>query len=115
MIISYREALRHALAEELQRDPNVFVLGEEIAQFQGAYKVTEGLLEKFGPKRVVDTPISEAGFVGLGIGADESGRQFAPIVQFDDDLPRAVDHVIIGDDIPIRMHDEPAAQGVGQR
>ncbi|HXA81307.1 MAG TPA: alpha-ketoacid dehydrogenase subunit beta, partial [Opitutaceae bacterium] len=58
-LISYREAIRHALAEELQRDPNVVVMGEEVAQFNGAYKVTEGLLEKFGPKRIVDTPISE--------------------------------------------------------
>ena len=68
-IIQYREAIRHALAEELERDPNVVVMGEEVAQFNGAYKVTEGLLAKFGPKRIVDTPISEAGFMGMGIGA----------------------------------------------
>lgn len=68
-VITYREAIRQAMAEELQRDPNVVILGEEVAQFNGAYKVTEGLLQKFGPQRVVDTPISEAGFVGLGIGA----------------------------------------------
>lgn len=67
--ITYREAVRHALAEEMERDPNVVIIGEEVAQFNGAYKVTEGLLEKFGPKRVVDTPISEAGFIGTGIGA----------------------------------------------
>ncbi|MBW7893634.1 MAG: alpha-ketoacid dehydrogenase subunit beta [Opitutaceae bacterium] len=67
--ITYREAVRHALAEEMERDPNVVIMGEEVAQFNGAYKVTEGLLEKFGPKRVVDTPISEAGFIGTGIGA----------------------------------------------
>lgn len=72
-LITYREAIRHALAEELQRDPNVVVMGEEVAQFNGAYKVTEGLLEKFGPQRVVDTPISEAGFIGLGIGASMLG------------------------------------------
>jgi len=72
-LITYREAIRHALAEELQRDPNVVVLGEEVAQFNGAYKVTEGLLEKFGPKRIVDTPISEAGFIGMGIGASMLG------------------------------------------
>ena len=58
-VIQYREAIRQALAEELSRDPNVVVLGEEVAQFHGAYKVTEGLLEKFGPKRIVDTPISD--------------------------------------------------------
>jgi len=78
-IISYREAIRQALAEELQRDPNVVVLGEEVAQFHGAYKVTEGLLEKFGPKRIVDTPISEAGFVGLGIGASMLGIR--PVIE----------------------------------
>lgn len=71
--ITYREAVRHALAEELKRDANVVVLGEEVAQFNGAYKVTEGLLEKFGPKRIVDTPISEAGFIGMGLGASMLG------------------------------------------
>jgi pyruvate dehydrogenase E1 component beta subunit len=71
--ITYREAIRHALAEELTRDPNVVVMGEEVAQFNGAYKVTEGLLEKFGPKRIVDTPISEAGFIGMGVGASMLG------------------------------------------
>jgi pyruvate dehydrogenase E1 component beta subunit len=71
--ITYREAIRHALAEELQRDPNVVVMGEEVAQFNGAYKVTEGLLAKFGPKRIVDTPISEAGFIGMGVGASMLG------------------------------------------
>jgi len=71
--ITYREAIRHALAEELERDPNVVVMGEEVAQFNGAYKVTEGLLAKFGPSRVVDTPISEAGFIGLGVGASMLG------------------------------------------
>ncbi len=72
-VISYREAVRHALAEELQRDENVVVMGEEVGQFNGAYKVTEGLLAKFGARRVVDTPISEAGFIGLGIGASMLG------------------------------------------
>jgi pyruvate dehydrogenase E1 component beta subunit len=68
-VITYREALRHAMDEELGRDPNVVILGEEVGQFHGAYKVTEGLLAKYGPKRIVDTPISEAGFLGLGIGS----------------------------------------------
>ncbi len=72
-VITYREAIRHALAEELERDANVVVLGEEVAQFHGAYRVTEGLLAKFGPKRIVDTPISEAGFIGMGIGASMLG------------------------------------------
>ena len=72
-VISYREAIRHALAEELERDQNVVVLGEEVGQFTGAYKVTEGLLAKFGPQRIVDTPISEAGFIGIGVGASMLG------------------------------------------
>lgn len=72
-VITYREAVRHALAEELERDKNVVILGEEVGQFNGAYKVTEGLLAKFGPQRVVDAPISEAGFIGLGVGASMLG------------------------------------------
>jgi pyruvate dehydrogenase E1 component beta subunit len=78
-VLQYREAIRQALAEELTRDPNVVVLGEEVAQFHGAYKVTEGLLEKFGPKRIVDTPISEAGFIGLGLGASMLGVR--PVIE----------------------------------
>ena len=78
-ILQYREAIRQALAEELTRDPNVVVLGEEVAQFHGAYKVTEGLLEKFGPKRIVDTPISEAGFIGMGLGASMLGVR--PVIE----------------------------------
>ncbi len=78
-LIPYREAIRHALAEELERDPNVVVMGEEVAQFNGAYKVTEGLLERFGPKRIIDTPISEAGFIGLGIGASMLGIR--PVIE----------------------------------
>ncbi|HWL17144.1 MAG TPA: alpha-ketoacid dehydrogenase subunit beta [Opitutus sp.] len=72
-VINYREAVRHALSEELERDANVVVIGEEVAQFNGAYKVTEGLLAKFGPQRIVDAPISEAGFIGLGVGASMLG------------------------------------------
>src|SRR5476651_2554838 len=72
-IIEFRDAINEALAEELTRDPNVVVLGEEVAQFHGAYKVTRGLLEKFGPTRIVDTPISEAGFIGMGVGASMLG------------------------------------------
>jgi pyruvate dehydrogenase E1 component beta subunit len=78
-LLQYREAIRQALAEELTRDPNVVVMGEEVAQFHGAYKVTEGLLEKFGPKRIVDTPISEAGFIGMGIGASMLGVR--PVIE----------------------------------
>ncbi len=72
-VITYREAIRHALSEEIERDPNVVVMGEEVAQFNGAYKVTEGMLAKYGPKRIVYTPISEAGFIGMGIGASMLG------------------------------------------
>jgi len=68
-IITYREALNQALREEMRRDPRVFLMGEEVGVYQGAYKVTQGLLEEFGPRRIIDTPISEAGFVGAGIGA----------------------------------------------
>ncbi len=74
-VITYREAVRHALAEEMERDLNVVLMGEEVGQFHGAYKVSEGLLAKFGPKRVIDTPISEAGFIGLGIGAAMLGMR----------------------------------------
>ena len=71
--ITYRQALKDALAEEIERDENVFIMGEEVAQYNGAYKVTEGLWKRFGDKRVVDAPISEAGFIGLGIGASFLG------------------------------------------
>lgn len=71
--ISYRQALNDALAEEIERDENVFIMGEEVAQYNGAYKVTEGLWKKYGDKRVIDAPISEAGFIGLGVGASMLG------------------------------------------
>lgn len=71
--ITYRQALNEALAEELERDENVVVMGEEVAEYNGAYKITEGLWKRFGDKRVVDTPISEAGFIGMGIGASMLG------------------------------------------
>jgi pyruvate dehydrogenase E1 component beta subunit len=78
--ITYRQALNEALAEELQRDPNVFLMGEEVAEYNGAYKVSQGLLERFGPKRIIDTPISENGFAGLGVGAAMVGLR--PIIEF---------------------------------
>jgi pyruvate dehydrogenase E1 component beta subunit len=68
-LVTYREALKRALSEEIERDENVFILGEEVAQYNGAYKVTEGLWKRFGDKRLVDTPISEAAFIGMGVGA----------------------------------------------
>jgi pyruvate dehydrogenase E1 component beta subunit len=78
--ITYRQALNEALAEEIARDPNVFLMGEEVAEYNGAYKVSQGLLDRFGPSRIIDTPISENGFAGLGIGAAMVGLR--PIVEF---------------------------------
>ncbi|HWM32341.1 MAG TPA: biotin/lipoyl-containing protein, partial [Methyloceanibacter sp.] len=78
--MTVREALRDAMAEEMRRDEAVFVMGEEVAEYQGAYKVTQGLLQEFGAQRVVDTPITEHGFAGLGIGAALAGLR--PIVEF---------------------------------
>jgi pyruvate dehydrogenase E1 component beta subunit len=78
--MTVREALRDAMAEEMRRDGDVFVMGEEVAEYQGAYKVTQGLLQEFGPRRVVDTPITEHGFAGLGVGAAFAGLK--PIVEF---------------------------------
>ena len=92
--ITLRDALRDAMAEEMRRDERVFVIGEEVAEYQGAYKVTQGLLEEFGPKRVVDTPITEYGFAGLGTGAAMGGLR--PIVEFMtfNFAMQAIDHVV---------------------
>jgi len=89
-----REALRDAMAEEMRRDERVFVMGEEVAQYQGAYKVTQGLLDEFGPKRVVDTPITEYGFAGLGSGAAMGGLK--PVIEFMtfNFAMQAIDHII---------------------
>jgi len=78
--MTVREALRDAMAEEMRRDPSVFVMGEEVAEYQGAYKVTQGLLQEFGPQRVIDTPITEHGFAGVGVGAAMGGLK--PVVEF---------------------------------
>jgi pyruvate dehydrogenase E1 component beta subunit len=78
--LTVREALRDAMAEEMRRDPDVFVIGEEVAEYQGAYKVTQGLLQEFSAKRVIDTPITEHGFAGLGVGAAFAGLK--PVVEF---------------------------------
>jgi pyruvate dehydrogenase E1 component beta subunit len=89
-----REALRDAMAEEMRRDPTVFVMGEEVAEYQGAYKVTQGLLQEFGGSRVIDTPITEHGFAGLGVGAAFGGLK--PIVEFMtfNFSMQAIDHII---------------------
>ncbi|MBM3557112.1 MAG: pyruvate dehydrogenase complex E1 component subunit beta [Alphaproteobacteria bacterium] len=92
--LTVREALRDAMAEEMRRDPDVFLMGEEVAQYQGAYKVSQGLLQEFGAKRVIDTPITEYGFAGLGVGAAMAGLK--PIVEFMtfNFAMQAIDHVI---------------------
>lgn len=79
-VATYREALRSAMTEEMERDENVFLMGEEVAEYNGAYKVSEGMLERFGPQRVIDTPISESAFTGLGVGAATCGLR--PIIEF---------------------------------
>jgi len=93
-VMTVREALRDAMAEEMRRDPDVFVMGEEVAEYQGAYKVTQGLLQEFGDRRVVDTPITEHGFAGLGVGAAFAGLK--PVVEFMtwNFALQAMDHII---------------------
>jgi pyruvate dehydrogenase E1 component beta subunit len=92
--MTVREALRDAMAEEMRADPRIFVMGEEVAEYQGAYKVTQGLLDEFGPKRVIDTPITEYGFAGVGTGAAMGGLK--PIVEFMtfNFAMQAIDHII---------------------
>ena len=92
--VTLREALRDAMAEEMRRDPDVFVMGEEVAEYQGAYKVTQGLLQEFGDTRVIDTPITEYGFTGLGVGAAMMGLK--PIVEFMtfNFAMQAIDHIV---------------------
>ncbi len=92
--VTLREALRDAMAEEMRRDDRVFVMGEEVAEYQGAYKVTQGLLDEFGPKRVIDTPITEYGFAGIGTGAAMGGLR--PIIEFMtfNFAMQAIDHII---------------------
>src|SRR6188474_3832385 len=78
--IQFREALREAMNEEMRRDPSVVLMGEEVAEYNGAYKVSQGMLDEFGPERVLDTPISELGFAGIGVGAAMNGLR--PIIEF---------------------------------
>ena len=94
VMTTVREALRDAMAEEMRRDGDVFVMGEEVAEYQGAYKITQGLLQEFGPRRVVDTPITEHGFTGMGVGAAMTGLR--PIVEFMtfNFALQAIDHLI---------------------
>ncbi len=92
--LTLREALRDAMAEEMRADDRVFVMGEEVAEYQGAYKVTQGLLEEFGPRRVIDTPITEYGFAGIGTGAAMGGLR--PVIEFMtfNFAMQAIDHII---------------------
>src|SRR5690606_6689018 len=92
--LTVREALRDAMAEEMRLDERVFVMGEEVAEYQGAYKVTQGLLEEFGPRRVIDTPITEYGFAGIGTGAAMGGLR--PVVEFMtfNFAMQAIDHIV---------------------
>src|SRR5699024_12123876 len=85
--LQFREAIRAAIDEEMEQDENIFVMGEEVAEYNGAYKVTEGLLDKYGPKRMIDTPISELGFAGIGTGAAMNGLR--PIIEF---MTRSEEH-----------------------
>src|ERR1017187_10380878 len=78
--VQFREALREAMSEEMRRDENIFLMGEEVAEYNGAYKASQGMLDEFGPKRVIDTPIAELGFAGIGIGAAMNGLR--PIIEF---------------------------------
>ncbi|MES2780346.1 MAG: pyruvate dehydrogenase complex E1 component subunit beta, partial [Bacteroidota bacterium] len=79
-VIQFREALREALNEEMRRDENIFLMGEEVADYNGAYKVSQGMLDEFGDKRVIDTPIAELGFAGIGVGAAMNGLR--PVIEF---------------------------------
>jgi pyruvate dehydrogenase E1 component beta subunit len=92
--LTYREALRDGMSEELRRDKNVFLMGEEVAEYQGAYKCSQGMLEEFGPSRIVDTPIAEAGFTGLACGAAMKGMR--PIVEYMtwNFAMLAIDHIV---------------------
>ena len=92
--MTVREALREAMSEEMERDDTVFLMGEEVGEYQGAYKISQGLLDKFGPRRVVDTPISEIGFAGIGVGAAFGGLR--PIVEFMtfNFAMQAIDHIL---------------------
>lgn len=92
--MTVRDALNSALDEELARDERVFIMGEEVQQYNGAYKVTKGLGDKYGPKRLVDTPITESGFTGLGVGAAMSGLR--PVIEFMtmNFSLQAIDHIV---------------------
>ena len=92
--MTVRDTIRIAMSDEMRRDPNVFLIGEEVGQYQGAYKVSKGMYQEFGEQRVVDTPITEAGFTGIGVGAGLYGLR--PIVEFMtmNFALQAIDHIV---------------------
>ena len=92
--MTVREAINSAMSDEIERDENVFLIGEEVGEYNGAYKVSKGMLDRYGPKRIIDTPITEAGFTGLGVGAGMYGLR--PIVEFMtiNFSLQAIDHIV---------------------
>ena len=96
--LSVREALRDAMAEEMRRDDRVFVMGEEVAQYQGAYKVTQGLLDEFGPERVIDTPLAEALIAGMAIGMAAEGLKTVAEIQFSGFAYATIDQILADDE-----------------
>ena len=105
--MSFREALNQAMSEEMQRDPNVFLMGEEVGYYNGAYKVSQGMLARFGEKRVIDTPIAECGFVGIGVGAAMVGlRPIVELMTWNFSLV-AIDQIISG---AAKIHQMSAGQ-----
>ena len=101
--VQFREALREAMSEEMRRDQSVFLMGEEVAEYNGAYKVSQGMLDEFGPKRVIDTPIAELGFAGIALGASMNGLR--PIVEFTEEQLVAIEKMLdkIEDDDDIQQ------------
>ena len=122
-ILTYRDALNDALREEMERDPDVFLMGEEVAEYDGAYKVSRGLLDEFGDKRIVDTPITELGFTGIGVGAAMAGLR--PVIEFmtfnfallaiDQEDPPLVQFGVAAEDFVKEKPEEPTSVGQDHR
>src|SRR5512147_3096624 len=92
--LTFAQAIREALDEELARDPNIFVLGEDVGAWGGVFRCTEGLFDKYGPERVIDTPLSEEGFVGLAVGAAMTGMHPVPEIMFGDFITLVMDQIV---------------------
>ena len=112
--LSFTEALREALTEELRRQPKMFLLGEDIGVYGGAFGVTRGLLEQFGPERIINTPISEPGFVGVAIGAALAGCRPVVAIMFMDFMTLTVDQLVHGQGHEIHEHDFHHRPAAGQ-